>query len=187
MIEAIGEKAKELRINKHLTLKDLSDSTGLSTGFLSQFERGLTSIATDSLQKVAQALNVDLSYFFSKPDVKRGPVLKSYESSILKIDNQNYINYLISSDESDKTLMSRLIDILPCDDSEELSLYQHEGEEFLYVIEGVLTLFIDGQRHELYPCDSAHYSSMKPHNYANYTKRTTKILEISVPNYLKDE
>ena len=57
----IGGKVKELRRTQNLTLRDLSDKTGLSIGFLSQFERGLTTIAVDSLQEIAKALDVPLS------------------------------------------------------------------------------------------------------------------------------
>ncbi len=47
----IGAKIKQLRTQKQMTLKDMSEKTNLSIGFLSQLERGLTSVATDSLGK----------------------------------------------------------------------------------------------------------------------------------------
>lgn len=52
MIADVGKKIKELRTNKNLTLKDLSAKTNLSIGFLSQLERGLTTIAIDSLETI---------------------------------------------------------------------------------------------------------------------------------------
>ena len=55
--QTIGAKIKTLRTDKHYTLKTLSDKTGLSVGFLSQAERGLSSIAVDSLAKVAACLD----------------------------------------------------------------------------------------------------------------------------------
>ena len=48
MIDDIGKKIKKLRTNKKLTLKELSERTNLSIGFLSQLERGLTTVAIDS-------------------------------------------------------------------------------------------------------------------------------------------
>ena len=50
-----------------MTLKELSEKTKLSIGFLSQMERGITAVATDSLSEIAEALGVDLSYFFTNP------------------------------------------------------------------------------------------------------------------------
>ena len=79
MKKDIGNKIKELRTNKKMTLRELSEGTGLSIGFLSQLERGLTSIATDSLMKIAEALDVDLNYFFANPKRKNRVVLRSSE------------------------------------------------------------------------------------------------------------
>ncbi|MEG1621068.1 MAG: helix-turn-helix transcriptional regulator, partial [Oscillospiraceae bacterium] len=62
----IGSKIKALRISKKYTLKQLSVESGLSTGFLSQLERGVSSIAIDSLAKIAEILNVSLSSFFDE-------------------------------------------------------------------------------------------------------------------------
>lgn len=187
MNDNIGSKVKKLRINAKMTLKELSYKTSLSIGFLSQFERGLTSIATDSLQKIALALNVEPSYFFSKPTIRNSSIMRSYEKEVMKIDNSKYISYLFTADATNKQMMPRMIDILPCDNKERLSQYQHEGEEFIYVLEGTLTLYINGTTCELYPGDGAHYNSQVAHNYANYTNKMVKILEISVPNYFKEE
>lgn len=67
MEKEIGKKIKELRISKDLTLKDLSEQTELSIGYLSQLERGLTSPAISSLQSIAQVLGIHLSYFLHYP------------------------------------------------------------------------------------------------------------------------
>lgn len=59
-MEKIGEKIKSLRFEKGMTLKDLSLKTGLSISFLSQIERGSSSIAITSLKKIADSFNVAL-------------------------------------------------------------------------------------------------------------------------------
>lgn len=187
MNDDIGSKVKELRTNAKLTLRELSDMTNISTGFLSQLERGLTSIATNSLQDLAAALNVEPSYFFSKPAMKDSVIMRSYEKEVMKIDNSMYISYLFTANATDKQMMPRLIDILPYNSAENPTQYQHEGEEYLYILEGTLTLFINNERHELYPGDCAHYNSKVMHNYANHTNKMVKIIEISVPNYFRKE
>lgn len=181
MSKDIGKKIKELRTQKKMTLKDLSELTNLSTGFLSQLERGLTSIATDSLASLAQALDVDLSYFFTKPQRHRGYILRSYEKEVFQVENR-FIHYHLTTGESPKNMLPRIIDLLPINSDEGINQYPHEGEEFVYVLEGTLTLFINNEQYELFPGDSAHYSSQLVHNWANYTNKITRLLVVSSPN-----
>ena len=75
----IGAKVKAFRTAKKYTLKQLSEESGLSIGFLSQLERGLSSIAIDSLAKLATILGVSLSSFFdSSADQEKSPVSRSF-------------------------------------------------------------------------------------------------------------
>ncbi len=153
MNKDIGKKIKELRTHKNLTLKDLSELTTLSTGFLSQLERGLTSIATDSLQKIAQAFDVDLAYFFVSPGRSRSSILRSYEKEVFQVVNSRFIHYHLTNNSADRTLLPRLIELLPINSDEDISQYAHGGEEFIYVLEGTLTLFLDNEQAELFPAE----------------------------------
>lgn len=184
MNKDIGNKIKELRLQKKMTLKDLSELTNLSTGFLSQLERGLTNIATDSLQKIAEPLGVDLSYFFVSVTKNRNHVLRSYEKEVFQVVNSKFIHYHLTNRSPDKNLLPRLIELLPINSNEDISQYAHEGEEFVYVLEGTLTLFINNEQVELFPGDSAHYNSAIVHNWANYTTKMVRILVVSTPNSL---
>ncbi len=180
MNKIIGSRIKELRINKKMTLKELSEKTDLSTGFLSQLERGLTSVATDSLLNIAEALEVDLSYFLLGSIKKRENFIKrSYERNVYKLEDCNCINYILSNEIENKELLPRIIDILPFSREAEINEYNHEGEEFVYVIEGIITLFINGVEHCLYPGDSAHFEGARNHCYVNNTNKIGKILLIN--------
>ena len=182
MNKDIGKKVKELRTNMKMTLKDLSEQTQLSTGFLSQLERGLTAVATDSLGRIAQALGVNSAYFFSGHTQSRSYVLRSYEKEVFQIDNSRFIHYHLTNSIGDKSLLPRLIELLPINCNEDITPYPHEGEEFVYVLEGTLTLFINDEQIDLFPGDSAHYTSSTPHNWANYTNKIVRLLVVGCPN-----
>ncbi|MBS4536345.1 helix-turn-helix transcriptional regulator [Clostridium sp. D2Q-14] len=186
MIENIGSEVKEIRKSNNMTLKDLSEKTGLSIGFLSQFERGLTTIAIDSLQVISDALKVDLSRFLLKPKSDEKMILKSYENEVYEVMNNKFINYHLSNSLDKANIYPRRIDILPMSVEEDINEYSHKGEEFVYVIEGILTLMLDSKEYHLYPGDSAHYDSERMHNWANYTNKVVKVLVVSTPNYFKD-
>lgn len=186
MINDIGKKIKKLRTSKKLTLKELSEQTDLSIGFLSQLERGLTTVAIDSLGKIAKQLGVDLTYFFEAPKKSKKILLRSYEKEIFQVENNRFIKYNLSNNLEDKNFLPRLIEILPSDSNENLVSYQHEGEEFVYVLEGILTLILGEDEKELYPGDSAHYDSSVKHNWANYTSKPVRLLTVNTPNIFKE-
>lgn len=181
----IGEIIKTLRLSKKMTLKELSESTDLSIGFLSQVERGLTALAITSLEKIADALNVDLSYFFPIKKKNHEAVMRSYEKEVFQIQNNRFITYHLTNDVGGKKMLPRLIEILPSKENEEIVQYQHEGEEFVYVLEGVFALILNNEKQDLYPGDSVHFDSRIIHNWANYTNKTVRILSVNYPNSFK--
>ncbi|WP_425446892.1 helix-turn-helix domain-containing protein [Dethiothermospora halolimnae] len=187
MHDDIGKKIKELRKGKDMTLKDLSDKTDLSTGFLSQLERGLTTIAIDSLQKIADVFEIDLGYFFVVPKNKQDDIVRHHEKEIFKIDNSKFIHYQLSNSLMDKDMFPRLIEVLPSSDDEDVEGYSHEGEEFIYILEGILTLYVGDKRYDLYPGDSAHISSNVSHNWSNYTNKIVRLLAVNTPNKFKEK
>jgi len=187
MNKDIGNKIKLLRQSKGMTLKDLSVEVGLSIGFFSQLERGLTSVAIDCLSKIADVLGVELTYFFSSPKEKEDIVIKSYEQEVSQIINSNIIYYNLSTKLNSSNILPKLVQVLPHEGTEEIEKYRHEGEEFIYVLEGILTLYIDHQKHILYPGDSVHFDSMLEHNWVNTTNMNTKFLVVNTPNFLKTQ
>ncbi|MCM1992806.1 helix-turn-helix domain-containing protein [Oceanirhabdus seepicola] len=187
MNKDIGNKIKALRQIKGMTLKDLSDQVGLSIVFFSQLERGLTSVSIDCLTKIADVLGVKLTYFFSSPKEKENLVIKSYEQEVSQIINSNIIYYNLSNRLNISNIVPKLVQVLPHEGTEEIEEYHHEGEEFIYVLEGILTIFIDHQKHILYPGDSVHFDSMLEHNWVNNTNLNTKFLVVNTPNFLRTE
>lgn len=185
MIGDIGSKLKTLRTLNELTLKDLSQRTGLSIGFLSQIERGVTSVAISSLDTIAQALDTDLSYFFTLPKQKEKKILRSFEQEVFAIKNSRFIDYHLTMNHENMDMLPRMQVILPQSGNDELDPYSHEGEEFVYILEGVLTVYLDNERHELYPGDSMHYSSTTLHNWENLTNKNVKVLTVNTPNKFK--
>lgn len=178
----IGMKIKKLRVEKGITLKVLGAKSELSVGFLSQLERGLTTIAVDSLERIAEILDVHLTYFFDYPVKRKDKILRSYEQEIFDIEEGSSINYCLSTNLEDKQLVPRLIELLPQKSKEEIIPYMHEGEEFVYILEGILTIYIDGESYDVYPGDSIHMNSNVTHNWANYTNKKVKLLAVNTPN-----
>ncbi len=186
MLGQLGKRIKEQRQKKEMTLKNLADATGLSTGFISQLERGLTTISVDSLQKISVALDVNLNYFFNTSPKHEAPILKKHQQQVISVEEDRFIYYQMSSDYTDKGLFPRMIELMPQRVPEKIDPFSHEGEEFIYVVEGILTIVLDGQTRDLYPGDTAHFLSKMPHNWYNSTQNTVRILAVSTPNPLAE-
>ena len=176
----IGKKLKEIRTSRKLTLQDVSDLSGLSVGYLSQLERGKSSIAINHLGKLADCLSVDVSYFISEEGRSESPVMKSYENEVLYIESELSIQYRITNNINNKSMLPKIDILMPGFSTE--GVHFHSGEEFIYILEGVLTVELNGKTYSLYPGDTAHYDAHKIHRWENNTNKSVKVLILSTPN-----
>lgn len=182
--DTIGSKIKNIRMRKNCTLKQLSEESGLSIGYLSQFERGMSSIALDSLEKLCTILGVNLSDFFKK-DTSAGqndPVSYWVNLQPNEISPQIY-QYFLGNQSGDFDMLTRVFLLMPFSEADAApELYSHEGQEFLYVLEGIVTVYLEDRQYVLYPNDSIQIESRKKHNWMNRTNKTAKILTVNIPN-----
>lgn len=186
MSDSIGQQVKRLRSSKKMTLKELSDKVGLSTSFLSQFERGNCTIAIDSLVDIAHALDADLYDILSNviPRKTKGSryILRSYERGNTHIQNPREYQTNLSADNTGLDLLAREVTLLPGEPGKIAAAAPHTGEEFIMVLEGILTIAFDGKPYQLYPGDTAHFPSTIRHSWYNETPRLTKMLIVNYPN-----
>ena len=180
MSNTIGAKLKQIRNSKGMTLKELGDASGFSTGFLSQLERGKSSIAISHLSKIAECLGVNVRYFMAEEFQSECPVMKSYENEVLYIESELSIQYRITNNVNNWNMLPKIDVIMPGFHTE--GFHSHNGEEFVYVLEGVLILDLDGKSYHLYPGDTAHYGAQKVHSWRNNTNKPVKVLVVTTPN-----
>ncbi len=179
MINEIGDKLKILRTKRELTLKELGHKTNLSIGFLSQIERGVTSVAISSLDSIAKALDTDLSYFFIKHKEIERKVLRSYEHEVFKIKEEQLIDYHLTINSETMDMLPKMQVILPNSENLINDSSGRNGEEFIHVIEGILNVTLEQEMYRLYPGDIMHYNSKIPHSWNNSTNKNTKVLVIN--------
>ncbi|MGE8204733.1 helix-turn-helix domain-containing protein [Heyndrickxia sp. NPDC080065] len=176
MNDEIGIKIKKLRKERKLTLKQIADHTNLSISFLSQVERSKSSITLESLKKISEALGVNPSYFFSKSDKKVETTVMRNVIKTSTLNNQFFYRDLAGNIEN--PLFNPILVLLNPGANKEDS-YSHSGQEFLYVLEGKLTILIDKEEHDLNPFDCIFLDSTTPHNWINKTDSIVKFLCIS--------
>ncbi|MFK9093778.1 helix-turn-helix domain-containing protein [Bacillus salipaludis] len=176
MNDLIGVKIKSLRKERKLTLKQIADLTNLSISFLSQVERSKSSITLESLKKISEAFGVNPSYFFSESDKKAATTVMRNVINTNTLHNQFFYRDLTGDIEN--PLFNPILVLLNPGAKREDS-YSHSGQEFLYVLEGKLTILIDKEEHDLNPFDCIFLESTTPHNWINKTDSIVKFLCIS--------
>ena len=164
-------------------MKEVAVSSGLSIGFISQVERGLTSPSLTSLTAIANFLRSDVTNFLSQPKSKSS-ITRNEERDVYTI-NKNGLQYERLSDSfPGHTLNSVIIHEMPGHKTESIS---HEGEEFFFILEGAITIYIDGVVNILEAGDSLHFDSSRSHSAWNHTNEVTSVLHVCTMNVFGDQ
>jgi len=175
-MDDIGKQIKKLRLEREMTLKDVSEKTGLSIGFLSQVERGKSSITLQSISKISDALEVSRSYFF-KDEEEPTQIQQNNSEQKFKFHNSNFVYQSLSGDLNDPKFEPMLVVLLPTN-THVSSASTHSGQEFVYVLEGRLTVIIEDQETEIETGSSFHIDSTTPHTWFNNTSDPVKLLYV---------
>ena len=180
MEESVGAKIKRLRLSLNKRLKDVAEDSGLSISFLSQVERGVNAISLYSLERVAAALGVQTGYFLEAPAAANDCLLRSYQRTYLYADG-SLIYQRLDHPAPDYQLCPIEVSVLPFDPQRPSQILPHKGEEFIYVLEGVLTVILGDRTYELNPGDTMHYQAEVPHDWRNYSGRCVRLLSVNTP------
>lgn len=175
----IGERIKELRIERGLTQEELADRAELTKGFISQIERNLTSPSIATLEDVVLALGMDFSSFFSEED--RPQVVFTEEDYYIKEDDEyKYsIEWIVPNAQKNEMEPIRLR--LKAG-GRTIPDNPHEGEEFGYVISGSIFIHLGKEVHRVRKGETFYIYSDKSH-YISSDKGAEIIWVSSPPSF----
>lgn len=183
--ELITRNIKELRKQKKITLQQLADLTGLTKGYLSKIERAKKAPPYSTLNKIAIALNVDAASllghhvdslqdrrisFTRRRDRKRIEQMGSITDGSL----YGYRYEALAYDKHGKNMEPYIIE--PAFEDE--AVFQHEGEEFLLVLEGRHEFIYDGETYIMEKGDSVYFDAAVPHTGRSLGKKKARLLAV---------
>ncbi|WNS75743.1 cupin domain-containing protein [Bacillus sp. DTU_2020_1000418_1_SI_GHA_SEK_038] len=174
----LGNRVKSIRKNNKMTLKQVSEKTGLSISFLSQVERSKSSATLSSIRKISEALGVNLSDFFQTDCDPKSGIIKKEDHKEHRSDEVNF-TFTNLSGITNPIFEPILATLYPGDKN--ISPYTHNGQEFIYILEGTLSVILDNKEYSLRPGDSIHIESTTPHIWYNDTEQIVKLLLITSP------
>ena len=178
---SLGERIKKNRNEKGLSLRDLAAKVDLSASFLSQIEQGKASPSIENLKKIANCLDVRVSYLIEDDEVKKNTdvMRKSERHAIESIDSNTKISLLTSSN-IEKNMEPILYEIAPGGESGR-DYYNHPGEEFIFILEGSLDVHINDIVHSLEDGDSLYFKSSQKHRFKNNSDKLARALWVVTP------
>ncbi len=178
--DQIGDRIKQVRKDKGLSIVQLSQLTGFDELMLQQIEDNTICPQLGTVIKLSKALDSALQRLISTEgrhlySITRRDEQKVVSRTTSKGGQQSAYTYMSLAPEVRGRHMEALIVDLKMMPDEERST--HVGEEFIYVLEGAVILEIGDDRFELQPGDSAYYISTTPHLLAAQ-KNKAKILAV---------
>lgn len=185
LVATVGLQIKALRKQADLTLDELSRRSGISTGLISQVERGKGNPSFTSLVQIAHGLDVPIGRLFHLAELV-SPVVRAQERRSLDFhgsDPADGDRYELLTPSLNGALEVLWVVTQPGHDTS-ATPFRHNGEEFGIVLSGVKDVYLDGVRHRLEAGDSITYSSSIPHWYVNPgDEPATSIWVITPPSW----
>ncbi|SHF34328.1 transcriptional regulator, XRE family with cupin sensor [Litoreibacter ascidiaceicola] len=179
--EGLGLRMRAQRHRLSMTLQQLSVTSGVSVGYLSQVERGNATPTLGTLTQIAQALEVDAGYFVRPPravdSLTRGAGRPKFAVAGSSIEYEQ-----IGAERAGHELTSFVMNVPPGYESEVVT---HIGEEIIYILEGEISQMVGEREYLMGVGDSLHYLGSTPHCWSNKTSRLARILWVGRMQYDK--
>lgn len=178
---SLGKRIHEAREMRGLTLEDLSSRTGISVDRLERVESNRTTPPLGELIRLGKALEMKMGYFISagadRPMcVVRADARPKVARHGKKVAEQyGYVYESLAAEKSNRLMEPFLVTLAPTEFGE---LSAHDGQEFLFVLEGAIRAQVGKEVEVLHSGDSIYYDSSSPHLIKCHGKKPAKILAV---------
>lgn len=183
--QIVGEKIKSLRETREISVAELAERTGLSVEQIERIENNVDIPSLAPLIKIARALGVRLGTFLDDQDEMGAVVCRKQETADATIsfsnnavDARTHMHYhSLSKSKADRHMEPFIIDIEAVGDAD-YELSSHEGEEFVFVMEGAIEVCHGKKKYVIEAGDTIYYDSIVPHHLHGYQGQAAKILAV---------
>ncbi len=177
--EMVGRRLRAIRLNKGLSLKALSEHSGLNINTLSLIENGKTSPSVSTLQQLANAIGIPIAYFFdSEPELQRIVFTPADDRPKARIGGTLMEN--LGENLKDNAIQPFLVTMAPGAGSGDCPIV-HTGYEFVFCIIGKIEYRINDENFLLNSGDSLVFESHLPHCWKNIGDQPAEIMLVISP------
>ncbi|HEX2302890.1 MAG TPA: cupin domain-containing protein [Gaiella sp.] len=176
---ALGQRLRQLRRGRGLSLADVAEGTGISASFLSMVEKGQSDITVSRLMRLVRWFGVSIADLVQEPDPATVHVVRADQRRSLRLVDEGIAIEMLTTDGGHR--MMPVVNVY-AEGGAMAEPARHEGEEFVLVVDGRVELTVgDGDPIELGPGDSAHYRSDLPHSFRNVGRGEARFIGVTTP------
>jgi transcriptional regulator with XRE-family HTH domain len=170
----VGERLRELREGRNVSMRALATMSGLSANALSMIERGKTSPSVSTLYKLADALGVPVTAFFGRQSERQNVIL-------VKADSRTRVPFARGvweglGGEKFTGRVEPFVLTLESGASSGPHSMAHTGHEFIFCLRGQLEYMVEKQVHQLEAGDSLLFAAQLSHRWRNPGNTVTNAL-----------
>jgi len=182
--KTVGGKIKQIREMKKVSVEELAERSGMDTSMILKIEEEKNVPSLAPLIKIARALGVRLGTFLDDSDsygpvvVRSGEYQKGARFTSQTSEAREHLNFFsLAFDKAGRNMEPFIVDIEPGLQSDYM-LSSHEGEEFIYVLEGEIEINYGKEVYRLAKGDSIYLDSIVLHNVHAGNNNSAKILAV---------
>jgi transcriptional regulator with XRE-family HTH domain len=181
----VGQRLRELRLERNLSIRALAERSGLNVNTFSLIENNKASPSVSTLQQIAQALQVPISAFF---EIKHGDNKVAYQ----KNGERPHVPFAHGEVWDLGAGMPRqgaeplMITLNARADSGQNPIV-HTGREFVYCLEGSVAYVVGEETYQLDPGDSLLFEAYLPHRWQNLNETPSRLLLVVCPMDERDQ
>src|SRR5271170_6174020 len=177
-LASFGSALRELRQNRDWSLQELASRSGLSKTFLSRLETGDRQASIAAVLTLARIFDVSLASMF-EAQVASEPclIIRATEATPQSANGLTYTP--LSNAERFFNLQPIRLIVSPKRRGNDH--FHHEGEEWIYLLSGRLTLSLAGKTYDLEPGDAAHFDSRQPHRLIARGTQDAEVILVASP------
>jgi transcriptional regulator with XRE-family HTH domain len=179
--EALGERIRAAREMRGLTLEDISSRTGIDVATLKSIESSKMAPPLGQLIRLGKALDMKMGYFISPGVDKPMTVVRKDQGKAVarygkkKGEQYGYSYESLAPEKANRMMEPFIVTLMPTE-AEEFS--SHDGQEFIFVLEGEMKVQVGDKVEFLKPGDAVYYDSTQPHLVKSATKTRARILAV---------
>jgi len=168
----VGKRIKQARQKKKITYGALANETGFAIDYIKKIEAGQEVPPVGALLQISRALEIDSGALLKEDESLVEDRIKAFTKR-----TEDYAYATLTPGAENKHLKAFLVTVEPMKDHKGVG-YQHQGEEFVYVLKGNVEIMVGDHANRLKKGDSLHFNSGIRHMLRNTGKKTAELIVV---------